>query len=135
MTCVSANWDIPNVRCERNPSCELWDEEMLLEEQEREREQDRERVAPPINLDPRPAALQPDFARLRELLAGLADDAPPINLDPQPAQLDLAFLEELLAELADDAPRQQERTEVNFDWLGDPGRCIQVVSSIYPDSE
>lgn len=47
MTCVSADWDIPNVRCERNPSCELWDEEMLLQRQERERERDRERAPPP----------------------------------------------------------------------------------------
>ncbi|KAI0766295.1 hypothetical protein BC629DRAFT_1596450 [Irpex lacteus] len=33
-----AKWDIKQGKCTRIPSCELWDEEMLLEEQERRRE-------------------------------------------------------------------------------------------------
>ncbi|KAI0336752.1 hypothetical protein GY45DRAFT_1315385 [Cubamyces sp. BRFM 1775] len=32
-------WDVRNRRCSREPSCDLWDEEMLLEQREREREQ------------------------------------------------------------------------------------------------
>ena len=59
VTCVSADWDVLKVRCKRNPSCELWDEEMLLEQQERDREPDRERVAHPAHrrpaVDPQPA--------------------------------------------------------------------------------
>ncbi|OSD08736.1 hypothetical protein PYCCODRAFT_1455722 [Trametes coccinea BRFM310] len=31
-------WDVRNKQCSREPSCELWDETMLLEERERERE-------------------------------------------------------------------------------------------------
>ena len=38
-----ALWDVPNRRCSRVPSCELWDEELLLEERERQREQEQER--------------------------------------------------------------------------------------------
>ena len=92
MTCVSADWDIPKVRCKRNPSCELWDETLLLEGQEREREQDRERVAPPPN--GRPAAhllFQRHFQHHLEI---------PVN----------------------DAPRQRGRAEVDFNWIREPGR-------------
>lgn len=33
-----ALWDVRRKRCTRNPACELWDEDMLLEERERQRE-------------------------------------------------------------------------------------------------
>ncbi|KAI0777234.1 hypothetical protein BD413DRAFT_601706 [Trametes elegans] len=41
-------WDVRKKRCSRNPSCELWDDDMLLEEREREREHQRQarRVEP-----------------------------------------------------------------------------------------
>lgn len=32
-----AKWDVEKVRCTRVPACDLWDEEMLLEERERHR--------------------------------------------------------------------------------------------------
>lgn len=40
----SALWDKSNSRCTREPSCELWTEEMLLEERERHRDQAAQRV-------------------------------------------------------------------------------------------
>ncbi|KIM74131.1 hypothetical protein PILCRDRAFT_828552 [Piloderma croceum F 1598] len=48
-----SHWDIKKGRCTRNPSCELWDEEMLLEIRERERErqhaqQPQGQPAPPV---------------------------------------------------------------------------------------
>jgi len=91
VTCVSADWDIPKIRCKRNPSCELWDEAMLLEGQEREWEQDREPVAPPPNWQPAVhEALQRHFQHLLEN---------PVN----------------------DAPRQRGRAEVDFNWIREPG--------------
>ncbi|TCD68696.1 hypothetical protein EIP91_009980 [Steccherinum ochraceum] len=42
-------WDVKNTKCLRVPSCDLWDENMLLEERERERDQRRgggQRAAP-----------------------------------------------------------------------------------------
>ncbi|KAI0659334.1 hypothetical protein C8Q70DRAFT_987272 [Cubamyces menziesii] len=35
-------WDIPNKRCSREPSCDLWDEDMLLEQRERDREHEQQ---------------------------------------------------------------------------------------------
>lgn len=40
-----ALWDVRRQRCTRNPACDLWDEEMLLEERERERDHRQDRVA------------------------------------------------------------------------------------------
>ncbi|CDO75745.1 hypothetical protein BN946_scf184921.g21 [Trametes cinnabarina] len=56
-----ALWDVQRKLCSREPSCDLWDENMLLEERERE----RERAAPP----PRDPVLPnvgflPDLGRL-----------------------------------------------------------------------
>ncbi|KAL7284060.1 hypothetical protein ACG7TL_001337 [Trametes sanguinea] len=56
-------WDVRNKQCSREPSCELWDETMLLEERERERERAGayrgiQPVAPPARhaAPPRPVA-------------------------------------------------------------------------------
>ncbi|KAI0371250.1 hypothetical protein BV20DRAFT_965420 [Pilatotrama ljubarskyi] len=62
-------WDVRNKRCSREPSCDLWDDDMLLEERERQRERDREArqvrqarigvaiaVPPPPAYAPRPVA-------------------------------------------------------------------------------
>ncbi|KAI0360484.1 hypothetical protein OH77DRAFT_1501240 [Trametes cingulata] len=49
-------WDVRNKRCSREPSCDLWDDEMLLEERERERERQREARRP------RPAGPPPAYA-------------------------------------------------------------------------
>ncbi|KAI0827131.1 hypothetical protein BC628DRAFT_1409914 [Trametes gibbosa] len=40
-------WDVQNKRCSRVPSCELWDEDMLLEERERMREIQHAQRQPP----------------------------------------------------------------------------------------
>ena len=40
ITCYIALWDVQNQRCTRVPSCDLWNEEMLLEERERRRERE-----------------------------------------------------------------------------------------------
>ncbi|KAH8101927.1 hypothetical protein BXZ70DRAFT_932499 [Cristinia sonorae] len=40
-------WDVKASRCTRTPSCELWDEDMLLEERERRREAQANVRAPP----------------------------------------------------------------------------------------
>lgn len=42
----SALWNVKQNRCSRVPSCELWDEELLLEERERERERERQAGRP-----------------------------------------------------------------------------------------
>ncbi|PCH44865.1 hypothetical protein WOLCODRAFT_78291 [Wolfiporia cocos MD-104 SS10] len=41
-------WDIQRKSCTRDPPCELWDENMLLEERERQRELEHERVQAPV---------------------------------------------------------------------------------------
>lgn len=46
----SALWDTVNRRCSRVPSCELWDEDMLLEANERRRELEQD---PPNIVAPR----------------------------------------------------------------------------------
>ncbi|RDX54728.1 hypothetical protein OH76DRAFT_1398118 [Lentinus brumalis] len=41
-----ALWDVQPNRCSRVPSCDLWDEQLLLEERERMREEEREQGRP-----------------------------------------------------------------------------------------
>lgn len=64
-TTITALWNAREGRCSRKPSCELWDEELLLEERERQRERDHQArvrgqvqnraVAPaPARFDPLP---------------------------------------------------------------------------------
>ncbi|KAF9819392.1 hypothetical protein IEO21_02135 [Rhodonia placenta] len=64
-------WDVRRKRCIRNPACDLWDEEMLLEERERERERRQGRVAAAV----RPVARM--FAPHEEL-------PPPYEAPPVP---------------------------------------------------
>lgn len=66
-----ALWDVRRKRCIRNPACDLWDEEMLLEERERERERRQGRVAAAV----RPVARM--FAPHEEL-------PPPYEAPPVP---------------------------------------------------
>jgi hypothetical protein len=106
MTCVSADWDILQVHCKRNPSCQLWDEEMLLRQQERQQERepepDRERVAPPLNQQP----------AIQRLIQYAFDDAVFQNFFDEPVN---------------DAPHRQRRNQANFEWMREPGWCSLTV--------
>ncbi|KAH9849628.1 hypothetical protein C2E23DRAFT_355417 [Lenzites betulinus] len=66
-------WDIRNKRCSRVPSCDLWDENMLLEEREREREAQRARNQPariafPAGMGAPPAYVPAPLAPVRAQL-------------------------------------------------------------------
>lgn len=62
----TAIWDVRNKRCSREPSCDLWDDEMLLEERERAREREQAARQPPrahlgraVAMPPAPAPYVP----------------------------------------------------------------------------
>jgi len=80
---------------------------MLLERQGREREGERER----------------DRERERA--------APPPNRRRAMQPVRVRFFDDPV----DDAPHQRGRTEVDFDWIRDPGQWNLAVSWMQPDSE
>jgi len=98
VTCVSADWDIQQVRCKRNPSCELWDEDMLLRQQER--------VPEP---EPEP---EPVIER--------------IGLPPH-VIFDHFGFQNIFDDLFNNAPHQRGRNQASFDWMREPGWCSLTV--------
>ncbi|RPD65724.1 hypothetical protein L226DRAFT_501257 [Lentinus tigrinus ALCF2SS1-7] len=70
-----ALWDVEPNRCSRVPSCDLWDEQLLLEERERIREEEREE------------GRRVDDYPLRAEVAVVRDLPPPPPYNPHPAPL------------------------------------------------
>ena len=114
MTFISANWDIQQGRCKKSPSCELWDEDMLLRQQEREPEPEpnRERVAPPP-MQPMPQHYFND----------------PVLFD-DPIRFANRVIQQYFDDDSDDSdyvPHRRERNQADFDWMREPGRCNSTV--------
>ncbi|KAI0747012.1 hypothetical protein C8Q80DRAFT_812908 [Daedaleopsis nitida] len=89
-------WDVRRSQCSREPSCELWDEELLLEERERQREREREQ--------------QHGHARLGGVQFRVVDDPPPPPYHPAPVRVDYH----------DYAPYHDEPYHDDLSWMDDP---------------
>lgn len=83
MTQFSALWDIRNTRCTREPSCDLWDEAMLLEERERNREAQVNARA--VRAAPPPPYVERNLVHLPQVLLRPPVAAPEVRLLPPQA--------------------------------------------------
>ena len=124
-----ALWDVRNRKCIRVPSCDLWDEELLLEERERQRARDAPNPgqAPVIPQAARaPVPVEPDVLDWdqgdEEALDSDSDDYP-LNGDDFPPLDD-----DFLGEYSDDDESTSEEDhhgvshgDRNLTWMLDEG--------------
>ena len=96
----AALWDIKKGLCSREPSCELWDDDMLLEQRERARERERVQANEQrrnlaqnearIAYEPPPPPYVPDP---EDFLAGLGWPAPNLARMHQDDTDDLSWMD------------------------------------------
>lgn len=102
LTIIAAKWDVAKTRCTRVPSCDLWDEDMLLEQRERDRERAR-------------AARRPVQAPARD--DWIIHDEPP---QYQHVRAPPPYI----------PPVHFNRPAGDLQWMLEPGACLHLLTSL-----
>jgi len=107
-------WDIENSRCTRNPSCDLWDEEMLLELRERDRD-----AQPPAGVGGLLAPFRNVFGPPPVNIAA----PPPVDnqVDDDPFRFDEEEYLYPLSSEEEDSDNNSDDDMDNFAWMLDDG--------------